>query len=148
MKSMPWTGFASVVAAFALGAVLSPPIEIGPAVAKARRDGWEPPDMPRKPDQLAQALALSSAPIFDPEAPAAGTTAPPPEDAGWRIAAFFRRGNDRSILVQFNAPTKAAQQLRVGDKLPNGERIARIDDDEVSALQGKKRVRYGVERRE
>lgn len=148
MKSMPWTSLAALAGALALGALLSPPIEVDPAVAKSRRDGWEPLDMPRKPEQLAQALALSSAPIFDPEASAAGAATPPAEDPGWRIAALFRRGNERSILVQFNAPSKAPQQLRVGDKLPNGERIARIDDDEISALQGKKRVRYGVERRE
>lgn len=147
MKAIPWTSLAGLAVALALGAVLSPPYEPGPTIMKSRRDAWELPDMPRKPDQLAQGLALSSAPIFDADI-AAASAAAATEDPGWRIAAFMRRGNERSILVQFNAPTKAPQQLRVGDKLPNGERITRIDDDQVSALQGNKKVRYGVERRE
>lgn len=136
-----------MLGAGALGALLSPGYEPEKGLLASRREVWELPDLPRHPDAVGQALALSSAPIFDPEQSTAAA-APPAEDPGWRIAAFLRRGKSSSVLIQFNAPSKAPVQLKAGDKLPNGDRIAAIEDSEVLVRKGKQTTRYGVERRE
>ncbi|MGM9516482.1 hypothetical protein ACS5PK_19700 [Roseateles sp. DB2] len=135
-----------VLGAGALGALLSPAYRPEQGLVGGRRDVWELPDLPRHPDAVGKALALSSAPIFDPEKPL--TTPPPAEDPGWRIAAFFKRGKASSVLIQFNAAGKAPVQLKAGDKLPNGERIVAIEDSEVLVRKGRQTTRYGVERRE
>lgn len=148
MRMPQWKTPMALLGAVALGALLAPGYQAEQALVGARRDVWDMPDLPRHPDAVAQALALSSAPIFDPEQAAASTVAPPPVDPGWRIAAFFRRGRATSVLIQFNAPGKEPVQLKVGDKLPSGERIVAIEDSEVVVRKGKQTTRYGVERRE
>lgn len=147
MKALNWKPWLALCAAAGLGALLAPGYQPEQGLMGARREAWELPDLPRHPDAVGQALALSSAPIFDTEQ-AVTAVAPPPEDPGWRIAAFFRRDRATSVLIQFNAPGKAPVQLKVGDKLPSGERIAAIDDSEVVVRKGKQTTRYGVERRE
>lgn len=148
MRVPYWKTWLPLVATAALGGLLAPGYQAEQGLTAARRDVWEMPDLPRHPDAVGQALALSSAPIFDPEQAATPTVAPPPVDPGWRIAAFFRRERATSVLIQFNAPGKEPAQLKVGDKLPNGERIVAIEDSEVVVRKGKQTTRYGVERRE
>lgn len=147
MSPKNWKAWLALCAAAGLGAMLAPGYQPEQSLMAARRDMWEVPDLPRHPDAIGQALALSSAPIFDAEQ-AVASAAPPPEDPGWRIAAFLRRDRAASVLIQFNAPSKAPVQLKVGDRLPNGERIVAIDDGEVVVRKGKQTTRYGVERRE
>jgi hypothetical protein len=147
LKLQQLTPWLLILGAGALGALLSPGYQPEQALVGGRQDVWELPDLPRHPDAVGQALAVSTAPIFDPEKPV-NAVATPVEDPGWRIAAFFRRGKAGTVLIQFNAPGKAAVQLKVGDKLPNGERIAAIEDSEVLVRKGKQTTRYGVERRE
>lgn len=75
-----------------------------------------------------------------------GTVAAPIEDPRWRLAAVYGAGKERGALVEFVAPGKAAQRLRVGDALPSGHRIAAIGERDICVLIGRKSFRLGVER--
>lgn len=134
-----------------LGALLAPPLEPAPAEATARQDAWTPPALPRKPDQAAQALALVSSPLFEPEAKTAAAqtaaTAPPPDER-WRVAGLLGRGSERRALISYADPAKPAETLKVGDKLPSGHRIHRIDDGAVCVQVGRKILRIGVQTRD
>lgn len=144
--------FAVFAAAAALGAWMAPGIEPEASLVKARRNAWELPELPRKPDLVGQGLALAASPMFEPEAQmqaaAAAAAVAAGEDKRWRIAGIYRRASERSVLINFMAPGKASQTLRVGDKLPSGHRITRIDDGEVCVQLGNKSYRLGVEYRD
>jgi hypothetical protein len=134
-----------------VGAVLAPPLETPVAALASNSDRWQLPDLPRKPDQAALALALSSSTIFEPEAKMAAqaaAAAQPPPDERWRIAGILGRDTARSVLVTFNDPTQPAQTLRVGDRLPSGHRIQRIEPHAVCVQQGPKILRIGVQTRD
>lgn len=122
-------------------------------VVQPRRDAWSLPELPRKPDLASTGLALANAPLFEPEAPAvaaAGASAAPPApvDQRWRIAGVFPQGRSRVVLISFMAPGKEPQRLQVGDKLPSGHRIQRIEDNQVCVQIGSKTYRMGVEYRD
>lgn len=151
MSKLPVKPVLLLAVAAACGALLAPAEEGGASMVQPRRDAWLMPDLPRKPDLVGQGLAMVTSPIFEPEAQiaaAAAAAAKPPEDLRWRIAGLFRRGNDSSVLISFMAPGKASQTLRVGERLPTGHRITKIDGNEVCVQLGKKSYRLGVESRE
>lgn len=52
----------------------------------------------------------------------------------WRIAGIAARGGERILLVRIDK--QPVMQLKVGDSLPNGARIAAIGDDFVSIAEG------------
>lgn len=124
----------------------------GGSVVQPRRDAWSLPELPRKPDLAGAGLALANAPLFEPEAPAvaaAGASAPTaPVDPRWRIAGVFPQGRSRAVLISFMAPGKEPQRLQVGDRLPSGHRIQRIEDSVVCVQIGSKTYRMGVEYRD
>jgi hypothetical protein len=145
------TRWALVLASASAGVLLAPPFEPPLATLTARSDRWQLPDIPRKPDQAALALALSSSPLFEPEAKVAAqaaAAAQPPTDERWRIAGILGRGPSGVVLVTFNDASKAAQTLRVGDSLPSGHRIHRIETHAVCVQQGPKILRIGVQTRD
>ena len=118
-------------------------------LVQARRDAWTLPDLPRKPDLVAQGLAVVTSPIFGAEPQTAGAAAAvAPEDTRWRLAGIFRSGVERTVLVSFVASGKEPLRLHVGQALPSGHKITRIDDSEVCVQIGKKTFRLGVEYRE
>lgn len=140
----------SIALAGAAGWFVAPADSVNAELVQVRRDRWELPSLPRRPDLLAQGLAMVTSPIFEPEAQivaAATAAAAPPEDQRWRVAGLFRRDGVRSVMISFMAPGKPAQALRVGDKLPSGHVVTRIDDNEICVQLGKKSYRLGVEYR-
>ncbi|MDM4767540.1 hypothetical protein [Pelomonas sp. SE-A7] len=140
-----------VVAAL-IGALLAPGVELDASLVQARRNSWELPDLPRKPELTAIGLSLVTSPMFEPEAQvraaAAAAAAAESEDKRWRIAGLFRRDKQRGVLINFMAPGKPPQTLHVGDRLPSGHMIKRIDDGEVCVQLGNKTYRLGVEYRD
>ncbi|HEY1089493.1 MAG TPA: hypothetical protein VGE47_00230 [Burkholderiaceae bacterium] len=143
MKTLAWLLLAAL-----LGALLAPrDQDDSKGLVNARRELWLLPDAPRKPDLSSQALALVSSPIFEAEAQVAVANAPP-EDTRWRVAGVFGRGNERSVLIAFVARGKQSQSLHVGQKLPSGHKITKIEDSGVCVELGKKSYRLGVEYRE
>jgi hypothetical protein len=113
----------------------------------ARSAEWRLPDLPRKPDQAGLGLQMVGSPIFEPEA-AVLAKAAPPEDARWRVAGIFGSGKERTVLIEFRAPGKKPLRLRVGGELPSGERITKIENNEVVMKGDNGLVRIGVEYRE
>lgn len=135
--------------AFGAGWLIAPPSSPHAELVQSRRDSWRLPDLPQRPDQAARAIGLASSPIFEPEAPQANAAAAAKtEDGRWRVAGFFGRGQERKVLISFALPGKPALRLGVGDKVPSGERIARIQDGEVLVQVGKKQVPLGADYRE
>lgn len=148
MKLRYWKLLGWLLLAACLGALLAPNEQMGgKGLVNARRELWLLPEVPRKPDLAAQALALVSSPIFEAEAQVAAANAPP-EDLRWRVAGVFGRGNERSVLIVFLAPGKQPLNLRVGEKLPSGHKITKIEDSGVCVQLGSKSYRLGVEYRE
>lgn len=149
MKPLP---LVLALALFGLGWLLAP----GPApdtpLVQARKDIWRLPELPQRTDQAGRAIGLSASPIFEPEASlaaaAAAAAAAKAEDKRWRVSGIFGRGAERKVLISFALPGKEPQRLAVGDKVPSGERIARIDDGEVLIRVGKKQVPLGAGYRE
>lgn len=144
---------AAVAAALALGLgwLLGGGGDDGGAVVQPRRDAWSLPELPRKPDLASIGLGLAGSPLFEPEAAVVAgpgaAAASTPEDPRWRIAGIFPQGNRRSVLISFMAPGKEPQRLQVGDLLPSGHRIQKIEDGVVCVQIGKKSYRMGVEYR-
>jgi hypothetical protein len=137
------------VGALGLGWLLSPAAAPDTSVVGARRDAWRLPELPQRPDQAAKAIGLATSPIFEPEAAVlAAAAAAKAEDKRWRVAGIFGRGNERKVLITFVAAGKAPLRLAVGDKVPSGERITRIQDGEVLIRVGNKQVPLGADYRE
>lgn len=146
MKKASLTTVLAFVLAAALGWFLAPSGEASTALVQARRDAWVLPALPRKPDMVGEGLTVVTSPIFGAE-PQAAAAAAPVEDPRWRLAGIFRSGKQPTALISFAAPGKEALRLRVGESLPSGHKIIKIDDSEVCVQIGKKVFRLGVEYR-
>lgn len=135
---------------FALGWWVAPAPAPDAVVVEARRDAWELPDLPRRPDHVGLALSLATSSLFEPEVTQATTAAAaaPAEDRRWRVAGVVDRGGERKALISFAAPGKETLRLRAGDKLPSGERISRISEGEVWIRVGRQQVPLGAQYRE
>ncbi|RTL43528.1 MAG: hypothetical protein EKK53_09805 [Burkholderiales bacterium] len=143
-KFLPWLMLA---AAFGGGWLLAPAPAADAPLVSARRDAWRLPDLPRRPDQAAKAIGLAASPVFEQEA-AQAVAAGPAEDKRWRVAGFFGRGSERKVLISFAAAAKPSLRLAVGDKVPSGERITKIEDGVVMIRAGNKQVPLGADFRE
>lgn len=139
------------LAAFGIGWLAAPSAEPAGTVVQARKDRWQLPDLPQRPDHVARAMALAASPMFEPEATqavAAAQAAAQAEDLRWRAAGVFGRGHERKVLIVFAAAGKAPVRLAVGDKVPSGERITQIREGEVLIRVGNKQVPLGADYRE
>lgn len=144
-KLTPWL---ILLAAFGAGWLLAPSASRDAGLVGARREAWRLPELPRRSDQAAKAIGLATAAIFEPEAATLVAANAPAEDKRWRVAGFFGRGNERKVLISFAAAGKPALRLSVGDQVPSGERITKIQDGEVLIRVGKKQVPLGADYRE
>lgn len=144
MKPRAFKSAGAVLVAAVLGWFLAPAEQIEKPLVQVRRDAWNLPELPRKPDQVGQGLAVVTSPIFGAE-PQIGAAATAPEDNRWRVAGVYRTGAERKVLISFLAPGKQSLRLGVGDTLPSGHRITKIDDSEVCMQIGKKSFRLGVQ---
>jgi hypothetical protein len=141
----PW-----LIAAAAAGVVgwwAAPLPEAAPSLVKPRQDAWRLPSLPRHPDQTSTAALVAGAAMWGGAAAPADNASLQTPDPRWRLAATYGIGADRWALVEFNAPGKPAQRLRVGEALPSGHRIVTIGESELCVLINKKSYRLGVERR-
>ncbi len=61
----------------------------------------------------------------------------------WKIMGIARSGSDRFILLAYEG--KPVEILKVGDSLPDGAKIAQIDNDRFFVLTDKKKkLAYGI----
>ncbi len=145
------SGWIFLILAGCLTGWLWPDLLEAPQTARvARSEAWVPPDLPRRPDLGAKALAISASPIFEPEATAqaAVAAAGPPIDNRWRVAGVIGRGEARQALISFRAGNQPDQRLSVGQRLPSGHRIVSIGDADVCVEVGSGRFLLGVEYRD
>ncbi len=135
-----WRLWALVMVAVVLAALMlrTPPSDETPLVAATRKDA-RLPDLapPAVPIDPAPALTkLSQSTLWGPLAPrpasgAAGGEAPQPPK--WALTGFYELSGTRFVVVSFEQQALPSQQLKQGDKLPNGSRIERIEPDRVRA---------------
>lgn len=141
-----WRGVGwAAAAAAALGWFLAPVPERAAPLVKARSDRWELPALPRVFDQTTLAANVLGAPYWGGPADP-GTVVAPLVDSRWRLAGIYGQGRERGVLVEFIAEGKPPLRLRVGDALPSGHRIERIEEREVCVRIGSRLYRLGVER--
>jgi len=127
-----------MAAALAMLNLQTPPSDDMTLVAATRKEARQPnlapPPVPIDP---APALTkLSQSTLWGPLAPrpasgAAGGAAPPP--AKWGLTGFYERTGTRYVIVSFDQEALPTRQLKLGDKLPDGSRIERIEPDRVLA---------------
>lgn len=107
-------------------------------VAAVRRSAPLPTlaPLPRATDPQTTVAQLAQSTLWGPIAPraasgAAGTAeAPPPK---WSLTGYYELAGTRYVVVSFDQPAMASLQLKVGDRLPDGSRIERIEPDRVRA---------------
>lgn len=141
-----WRGVGWAAAAAAVvGWFLVPPPEPAAALVKPRSERWELPALPRVFDQTTLAANVLGAPYWGgPANP--GVVSAPLADPRWRLAGIYGQGRERGVLVEFVADGKPPLRLRVGDALPSGHRIEKIEEREVCVRIGPRLYRLGVER--
>lgn len=135
-----WRLWALVMVAVVLAALTlqMPTSDDMPLVTAARKDA-RPPQLapPPVPVDPAPALTkLSQSTLWGPLAPrsvsgaASGAAPLPPR---WDLTGFYELTGKRFVVVSFENQALPPQQLRLGDKLPDGSRIERIEPDRVRA---------------
>ena len=146
-----WVGVGWAAAAAALlGWWMAPLPDPAPALVKPRGDRWALAPMPRVFDQTVLAVNVLDAPYWGPAigpaaAAAAAAVAPAP-DPRWRVAGIYSQGGQRGVLLAFAAEGKTPLRLQVGDQLPSGHRIVRINERDLCIQIGPNLYRLGVER--
>ena len=134
------------VASAGLGWWAAPGVVEDAKLVQERRDHWQLPAPPQRPESVTAAALLNGAALWGPAGERPASTAPEFVDPRWRVAAVYGRGVDRAALITFLEPGKPAVRLKSGDKLPSGHRIAQIGEREICIRIEKKLYRLGVER--
>ena len=85
----------------------------------------------------APALAeLAKSTMWGPRATRTDSAASAPGDApdpAWFISGVYGQAGQRVLVVRYEAQVRPAQQLRVGQRLPDGARIEAIEIDRVQS---------------
>lgn len=107
-------------------------------VVAAQRPGARLPPIARPPrpvDPAPSLAALSQSTLWGPlpPRPSAGASGPdtdtPPSK--WTLSGYFEHSGTRFVVVSFEQPVRPSQQLKLGDKLPDGSRIVKIEPDRI-----------------
>lgn len=106
-----------------------------PKLLERRVDNWEVPAIDKaEPEQALDILSKTTPWGKLPEPVEQGFAA----NTNWRLLGTFAVGLDRRVLMQLG--TLPAQQLKVGDTLPGGSTILKIEPDSLClSVNGKKR---------
>jgi hypothetical protein len=132
-----WTGTGVIGGLLALLLLAQAP---APGLERAPTPPAKPPGLPqldsldrREQDQEAATLLATSS-LWGPRptapaAPASAAELPPPR---WFISGVYQVGSERRAVLHFEDNRAPAQQLRVGDNLPDGRRLVAVDRDGVT----------------
>lgn len=142
-----WLALSAVCVAALVGWVLADVPTSDASLVRAQRNPWQLLELPRRPELTVEAGRVSSAAFWGAPEPIAAAVAPP-ADTRWRVAAIFGAGKDRRLLVIFRDETRANAVVRVGEKLPDGNVVVEIGEKDYFASIDKRKVRFGVEKRE
>ena len=119
-----------LVAGFAIGWFVAPLPPPEQSLVQARRPAlvlpaWQPP----VETQAAALLStVATAPFWGLPAARSAAPAPPGPDLRWRVAGLFGVGAQRKLRVEFRDRARQPMTLKVGEKLPSGHVITRIDE--------------------
>jgi len=140
----------AAAAAAVAGWFAAPGPELTPAVVKPRRDNWDLPALPRRAVDRSSLTMVVTAPYWGAALAAAPapTTAAAEEDPRWRLAAIYAVGDARWALLSFDGSSRPPLRVRVGDRLPGGQKITAISEKDVCVQIGRQSYRLGIERRE
>lgn len=132
-----WTGTGVIGVLLALLLLTQAP---APAPERAPAAPAKPPALPqldaldrREQDQQAATLLATSS-LWGPRlaAPAAAASAAELPAPRWFISGVYQVGTERRAVLHFEDNRAPAQQLRVGDNLPDGRRLVAVDRDGVT----------------
>lgn len=139
-----WAGLA-----LGLGVLLwvaLPDQRVAAALAARPADRWSLAEIPRWQLPLSAPALIAGAPMWG-AAPtkveAVEAVAGP--DPRWRLAGVLGASNERRVLVSYMDPAKPPSLMRVGEQLPSGHRIVRIDERQVCVVLGKRSYTLGLE---
>lgn len=141
-----WAVLAIVVAIaawFLLAGALQKPV----VTAKAR-DSWTLPQLPRWKLATGTLALVAEASYWERTAKIAQEAPPPAVDERWRLSGVVGVGADRKALVTFADPNRPQQLLKLGEALPGGYRITRIEERSVCVALGKRSYTLALERLE
>jgi hypothetical protein len=138
-----WAG-----AAAALGWFYAPTPKFSETTRLAERDTWQLPSIPARRLEASRVALAGAAPYWGmpASAPVSGAAAAPVVRETWRLAGVVGTGPGRQVLVVFggNAP-KPPALMKVGDRLPTGHLIRRINAASVCVQIDKKEYELGLE---
>lgn len=96
--------------------------------------------------QLPKARPEKAAEILDKISPWGKLPAPGEQpslnDPEWRFLGIVARGSERYVLIKIE--NQPELQLKVGDKLPGGSQILKIEDDSLCLLINGKKRKIGI----
>jgi len=125
---------------------LAEPQPVAPLVAARSRDSWSLPELPRWTLSAGTPVLVAEAGYWEKSTKAAEVAEVVPADARWRLAGVVGSGDARKVLVAFGDQSKPPQLLKLGEALPSGHRITRIDDRAVCVALGKRSYTLALER--
>lgn len=123
-----------------------PDQRVGAPLTARPADRWTLAEIPRWQLPLSAPALIAGASMWGAAPPKAETVdAISGPDPRWRLAGVLGTGNDRRVLVSYMDPAKPPSLVRVGESLPSGHRIVRIDERQVCVVLGKRSVTLGLE---
>lgn len=138
-------GLAVLVVA-GLGWWLGEPAPQGAMVGLRKTQSWALPELPRWVTSAGTPVLIAQASFWDRGLVAAPVEAAAPVDDRWRFAGVLGAGADRKVLVAFSDQNKPPQLFKLGESLPGGHKITRIDDRSVCVALGKRSYTLAIER--
>lgn len=129
-----WTLAAACVAAALAWLLLQAPPPLPAAEPRPPARVALPAPPASVPDPAAALAELATTPMWGPRTPridAAASAASAAADPAWFLAGVYGLAGQRVVVVRFDGQARPALQLRVGQRLPDGARIAAIEIDRV-----------------
>lgn len=122
------------------------PAPLQPKTLAATPEAWQLPTQPQS--DTAKAIdTISGRNLWGIAASAAGGPPAAPPPPAWSVMGIARNGAERFILMAYEG--KPIAQLKVGDTLPDGMKIAQIEDDRFFVLTAeKKKIVFGMYKNE
>jgi hypothetical protein len=101
------------------------------------RERWSLPQLPEQSDLTPRAKSVATSPLWGVVSAPAASGAAPPEDNTWVLAGVYTSDGETRAVIRYMA-RRGELRLKVGDKIPSGEKILEIGSDAIWVTHGKK----------
>lgn len=136
--------FASLLLVLASSCWFALPEPVQPKTITLATEPWRLPT-PALRDSAKAIESITARKLWGEMAANAASAAPP--EPPWKVMGIARNGAERFILLAYE--DKPITLLKVGDALPDGMKIARIDDDRFLVITAdKKKIVFGMYKNE